>query len=51
MRDVTYHGGSDGGGSTSLVCSGALVNTPRESHGIVLPGGRDVSTAILFAAR
>jgi hypothetical protein len=38
----------DGGGSTSLVCGGALVNTPREEHGIALPGGRPVSTAVVF---
>jgi hypothetical protein len=38
----------DGGGSTSLVCGGRLRNRPRESHGIVLPGGRAVSTALVF---
>src|SRR3954447_2016575 len=32
----------DGGGSTSLICGGRLRNRPRESHGIVLPGGRAV---------
>jgi hypothetical protein len=41
----------DGGGSTSLVCGGALVNTPREEHGVTLPGGRPVSTALVFRAR
>jgi hypothetical protein len=41
----------DGGGSTSLVCDGALRNVPRESHGVVLPGGRAVSTALTFRAR
>lgn len=41
----------DGGGSTSLVCGGELRNVPRESHGIVLPGGRAVSTALVFAPR
>jgi phosphodiester glycosidase len=41
----------DGGGSTSLVCAGRLRNRPRESHGVVLPGGRAVSTAIVFQAR
>ena len=38
----------DGGGSTSLVCGGRLRNRPREEHGIVLPGGRPVSTALVF---
>jgi hypothetical protein len=38
----------DGGGSTSLVCGGVLRNVPRESHGVVLAGGRAVSTAIVF---
>ena len=38
----------DGGGSTSLVCAGRLRNRPREAHGIVLPGGRAVSTALVF---
>ena len=28
----------DGGGSTSLVSQGELVNVPRESHGVVLAG-------------
>ncbi len=41
----------DGGGSTSLVCGGRLRNRPREAHGIVLPEGRAVSTAIVFRAR
>jgi hypothetical protein len=41
----------DGGGSTSLVAGGALRNTPREEHGIELPGGRPVSTIITFTAR
>ena len=38
----------DGGGSTSLVCGGRLRNVPREDHGVVLPGGRPVATAIAF---
>ena len=38
----------DGGGSTSLVCDGELVNRPREEHGIELAGGRPVCTAIAF---
>jgi exopolysaccharide biosynthesis protein len=41
----------DGGGSTSLVCAGRLRNTPREDHGIVLAGGRPVSTVIAFMPR
>ena len=38
----------DGGGSTSLVAGGRLRNTPRESHGVELAGGRPISTAIAF---
>jgi Phosphodiester glycosidase len=41
----------DGGGSASLVVSGALVNTPREEHGLELVGGREVATALHFAPR
>lgn len=41
----------DGGGSTSLVCTGRLRNRPRASHGVDLPGGRPVSTALVFALR
>ncbi len=41
----------DGGGSTSLVCGGALRNRPRAQFGIPLPGGRPVATALVFAAR
>lgn len=41
----------DGGGSTSLVCGGRLRNRPREEHGIVLHGGRAVSTALVFRPR
>jgi hypothetical protein len=41
----------DGGGSTSLVCGGALRNVPREAHGVVLAGGRPVSTALAFRPR
>jgi hypothetical protein len=41
----------DGGGSTSLVCGGALRNRPREAHGVELAGGRAVSTALLFVPR
>lgn len=41
----------DGGGSTSLVSGGALVNRPREEHGIELVAGRPVSTAIVFEHR
>ena len=38
----------DGGGSTSLVRGGRLVNRPREEHGLDLPAGRPVSTALAF---
>jgi hypothetical protein len=38
----------DGGGSTSLVCGGRLRNRPREEHGVVLHGGRAISTAVVF---
>jgi exopolysaccharide biosynthesis protein len=41
----------DGGGSTSLVCAGRLRNRPREAHGLDIPGGRAVSTALVFRAR
>ena len=38
----------DGGGSTSLVVGGRLRNRPREEHGVRLPGGRPIATAIAF---
>jgi exopolysaccharide biosynthesis protein len=38
----------DGGGSTSLVAGGALVNRPRDSHGAPPHAGRAISTAIAF---
>ena len=38
----------DGGGSTSLVCAGQLVNRPREQHGVELAAGRAVCTAVTF---
>ena len=41
----------DGGGSTSLVSGFALVNRPREEHGIELAGGRPVATALVFEPR
>lgn len=41
----------DGGGSASLVVDGALLNTPREEHGIELLDGRAVATALHFAPR
>jgi hypothetical protein len=41
----------DGGGSTSLVCGGALRNRARAQFGIPLPGGRPVATALVFASR
>jgi hypothetical protein len=39
----------DGGGSASLVCHGALVNTPREQHGIELLDGRPIATALVLS--
>jgi Phosphodiester glycosidase len=39
----------DGGGSASLVCHGALVNRPREQHGIELLEGRPIATALAFS--
>lgn len=41
----------DGGGSASLLVGGELANVPREEHGSPLPGGRPISTAIIFARR
>ncbi len=41
----------DGGGSASLVIDGILRNKPREEHGIDLPEGRPVSTALAFVDR
>ena len=41
----------DGGGSASLVIGGVLRNRPREEHGIDIPDGRPVSTALAFAER
>jgi hypothetical protein len=41
----------DGGGSTSLVCGGVLRNVPRADHGVVLHGGRPVTTALTFTRR
>jgi hypothetical protein len=41
----------DGGGSTSLVVGGTLLNTPREEHGIELVGGREIATALTFVER
>ncbi len=41
----------DGGGSTSLICGGRLVNHPREEHGLDIPAGRPVTTAIAFLPR
>jgi len=39
------------GGSASLVVGGILRNKPREEHGIDLPEGRPVSTALAFVDR
>lgn len=42
----------DGGGSTSLVVDGRLVNRPRESDGADVPGGgRPLLTAVAFVTR
>jgi len=41
----------DGGGSTTLICGGRLRNVPRESHGLPVPGGRAIATALVFAPR
>jgi hypothetical protein len=41
----------DGGGSTSLISGGRLVNRPREEHGLDLPVGRPISTAFLLLPR
>jgi hypothetical protein len=41
----------DGGGSASLVADGRLLNVPREQHGVEIPGGRAVPTALRFALR
>jgi hypothetical protein len=41
----------DGGGSTSLVCGGRLVNVPREQHGHALEDGRAITSALVFAPR
>lgn len=41
----------DGGGSASLVIDGVLRNRPREHHGIDIPEGRPVSTALTFDER
>lgn len=40
----------DGGGSTSLVHDGMLVNVPREEHGIELVAGRPIANALVFEA-
>jgi hypothetical protein len=41
----------DGGGSTSLVSGGRLRNRPRKAYDELEPGGRPVSTALLFVPR
>jgi hypothetical protein len=41
----------DGGGSTTLVCGGELRNRPRAARGVPEPGGRPITTALLFAPR
>jgi hypothetical protein len=40
----------DGGGSTSLVCDGQLLNRPREQDGTDIPGGRPVATALVIGS-
>lgn len=40
----------DGGGSASLVHDGALVNRPREQHGVELLEGRPIATALAITA-
>lgn len=41
----------DGGGSTSLVVDGRLVNLPREAEGREVPGGRPLLTALALLPR
>jgi hypothetical protein len=41
----------DGGGSTSLISCGRLVNSPRKRFEVPEVGGRPVSTALLFLPR
>lgn len=41
----------DGGGSASLVCGGELRNVPRGRWETVVPGGRAISTAVVFSPR
>ncbi len=41
----------DGGGSATLVSGGELRNVPRESHGLPVPGGRAIATALVFTGR
>jgi hypothetical protein len=41
----------DGGGSATLVCASQMVNRPREQDGTEIPGGRPISTAVVFTPR
>lgn len=41
----------DGGGSTSLVVDGRLVNSPRDADGSDIRGGRPLLTAVAFVER
>ena len=41
----------DGGGSTSLVVDGRLINRPCEAEGVAIPGGRPLLTALAFVPR
>jgi hypothetical protein len=53
MADLGVHEAInlDGGGSTSLVVDGRLVNRPREADGRLIRGGRALVTAVTFVAR
>jgi len=41
----------DGGGSTSLIAGGELVNVPRKRQDLEIPGGRTIPTALAFEPR
>jgi hypothetical protein len=41
----------DGGGSATLVCGGQLRNRPRAARGVPEPGGRPITSALLFLPR
>jgi Phosphodiester glycosidase len=50
-REAEHALNLDGGGSTSLVCGGVLRNVPRGDWETPLPGGRPISTALVFQLR